>query len=177
MLVSVLAIAKEPGDGSTPSGLAVVKKNETTFNLIYQSAGFVNVKVSILNKAGKEVHTDYIKKTKGFVKPYNFEKMNVGEYTVTVFDGETTQTEKFTYDIKHEPKAAKIVSLADNKFLLAIKGNMVSGKVTVKIFDGSRLIHEQFNEINSDFGEVFNLKSISQGISFEVTDSDGNKIN
>jgi hypothetical protein len=177
VLVSTFAFASEPGDGSKATGLAVVKKNETTFNLFYQAAGLSNVKVSILDANGKEVFSESIVRTNGFVRPYNFEALSEGEYTFSVDDGIQTQSQLIQYRGEEKHKAANVIRLASNKYLLAIRGDRVSGKVNVKIYDGSKLVHEQFNEVNGDFGQVFRMKNIDEPVSFEVTDSQGNKIN
>ena len=178
VLVSTFAIARGPGNGSTPTGLAVVKKNETTFNLYYQPAGLSNVKVSIFNADGKEVFAESIKKTNGFVRPYNLSSLTKGDYTIKVVDGNKTHTQKFIYGSVDRPKAANVVQLTDSRYLLAVKGSLISGKVHIKIFDGLRMIHEQRNEISGDFGQVFRIHAVDpSGVSFEVTDSKGVRIN
>ena len=177
VLVSTFAFASEPGDGSRATGLAVVKKNETTFNLFYQPAGVSNVKVSIVNSSGKEIFSESIYKTDGFVRPYNFERQAEGDYTITVDDGMETRSQKITYQASTRAKAARIIKLADSKYLLAIHGNLVSGKVNIKVFDGSKLVHEQSNEIAGDFGQVFTLKNAEETVSFEVTNDRGEVIN
>jgi hypothetical protein len=177
VLVSTLAIAREPGDGSKSTGLAVVKKNETTFNLFYKSAGLSNVKVSILNANGKEVFTEVIKKTDGFSRPYNLRKHPEGDYTIVVEDSQGKQTGNFILGGVERPKAAHIIKLDDHRYMLSMPNNINPGKVTIKIYDGSELVHEQAKEISDGFSQVFNIKNINEAVTFEVTDSKGNKIN
>jgi hypothetical protein len=176
VLVSTFALASVPGSPE-PSGLAVVKKNETTFNLLYQSAGLSNVKVSILDAKGNEVFSESIKKTDGFIRPYNFSEMGKGDYTFCVEDKNGRITETFQYGLAEPPKAATVLQLADNKYIVGVKSALASGSITIKIYEGSRLLHEQQNEIASDFGQLFTLKNITDAVSFEITDSKGNKIN
>ena len=146
-------------------------------NLFYKSAGLSNVKVSILNANGKEVFTEVIKKTDGFTRPYNLYKHPLGIYTIVVKNNEGSLTESFIRSEETELKAAHVVKLANNKYLLTVRSDMALGKVNVKIFDGSKLVHEQANEISSDFGQIFTLKNIDQLVTFEVTNSNGKKIN
>jgi hypothetical protein len=175
VLVSTFAMAFKPGDGSS-TGLAVVKKNETTVSLFYQAAGLSNVKVSILDDQGNEVFSESIKNTEGFIRPYNFERMEEGDYTFSVVDNVGKHTEKFTYE-REEVRAANVIQIANNKYLLGVNSKLVDGDIKIKIYDGSKLVHEQVNAINSDFGQVFTMKNIIEPVTFVVTDSKGNKIN
>jgi len=177
VLVSTLAFASGPGDGSKRSGLAVVKKNETTFNLFYQRAGLSDVRVSLLDAKGNQVFSESIKKTRGFNRPYNFSSMEKGEYTFMVEDGNGKQTHNFVYSDSPSPRVASVVKLDDHRYILSVSEKLFSGKMYVKIYGGSKLIHDQSYKITGDFAQVFALNNIDETISFEVTDSKGNKIN
>ena len=174
-LVSAVALASEPGEGS--KGLAVVKKNSTTFNLLYQPASSTTVKVAILNEQGEEVYSESIKHTDGFVRPYNFEKLSEGKYTIKVVDGDETMTKTVSYTNARAPKAANVLRLADGRYLVSVRGAEASGKVTVNIFSGYQLLHKQIDNVTGDFGQVFTLKNAPDDISFEVLNSKGKKIN
>lgn len=175
VLVSTFAMALKPGDGSTSVGLAVVKKNETTVNLFYQAAGLSNVKVSILDDQGNEVFSESIKNTDGFIRPYNFKGMAEGDYTISVEDKTGKRTEKFKYG-QEQVKAASILQIANNKYLVGVNSKLFSGDIKIRIYDGDKLVHQQKNEIAGDFGQVFTMKNIFEP-TFLVTDSKGNKIN
>lgn len=177
VLVSTFAFAFEPGPGSTSTGSTLVKKNESTFKLYYQGTEKASVRVSIFNASGTEVFSETIHKTLGFIRPYNLESMGEGEYTIVTDNGTTKKSQKFNFERAAEVKAANIVKLASNKYLLAVKGQYVSGKINVRIYDGSTLVHKQQSDVHGDFGQLFTLKNASNAINFEVTDSEGKKIN
>ena len=177
VLVSTFAFAFEPGPGSLSAGSALIKKNESTFKLYYQGIEKSNVSVSILNASGDVVFRETIRKTLGFIRPYNLESLGEGEYTIVTDNGSTKKSQKFNFERTAEIKAANIVQLTSNKYLLAVKGQFVSGKINVKIYDGSILVHKQQSDIHGDFGQLFTVKSISDTIKFEVTDSEGKKLN
>jgi uncharacterized protein YdeI (BOF family) len=177
MLVSMFAFASEPGPGSSSAGLAVVKRTATTYNLYYKAASVANIKVKILNAAGEEVFSEIIRKTTGFIRPYNFQSLPEGEYEITTDDGSIRKSQKFNYWKVVKEMGANVVQLSSNKYLLAVKGQLVSGKIDVKIFDGATLVHKQQSDIHGDFGQLFTIKNISDAIKFEVTNSEGKKIN
>lgn len=177
VLVSTFALASEPGEGSASTGLAVVKKNETTFSLFYKSEGSAKVKVSITDAVGNEVLSEWVKNENGFVRPYNFYGMDAGEYTITVRDGETTREEKFTYGITKAAKTATVLKIGDNRYMLTVQGSKTSGKILVKIYDGGTLIHKGFHDVSGDFAQRFTIKENINTVTFEVSDSEGKKIN
>lgn len=176
VLVSAFAIASEPGEGSA-SKLALVKHNESTFKLYYQAAEKSNVTVTLTDSRGKEIFKEWFRKTDGFIRPYNLNGLSQGAYTVTVNNGQTTSTEIFYHGSTASLKHANVLQLSNNKYLLSIKGKFVSGKINVKIYDGSTLVHKQQNDVSGDFGQLFRLENIANPVTFEVTDSAGKKLN
>lgn len=176
VLVSAFALASGPGEGSA-SKLALVKRSESTLKLYYQTAEKSNVTVTLTDSRGKEIYKEWFKKTNGFIRPYNLEGLKEGSYTVTVDDGQSTRSEVFYHGPTASAKSANVVQLSDNKYLLSIKGKFVSGKINVKIYDGSTLVHKQQNDVSGDFGQLFRLENIANPVTFEVTDSAGKKLN
>jgi hypothetical protein len=177
VLVSTFALASEPGEGSVSTGLAVVKKNETTFNLFYKSEGSMKVKVSITDAAGNEVLSEWVKHQNGFIRPYNFYGMDAGEYTITVKEGETKKEERLTYGEAKVAKAAKVIKIDNNRYMLAVHGNKALGGILVKIYDGGTLIHKGFHDVSGDFAQLFTIKENINQVTFEVCDNEGRKIN
>jgi hypothetical protein len=177
VLVSTAAFATEPGDGSRTTGLAVMKKGENTFNLYYQPASVTDVKVYIRDSKGKEVFSEHVKKTDGFIRPYTFSNLEIGEYTVTVVDGEDTFTKKFMYGVTESKKLARVARLEDGKYLVAIPASFYQGAADVKIYAGDVLAHTERITASGDYSQIFNVKKLTGEISFEVSDSKGNKIN
>jgi len=176
VLVSTLALASGPGSGSKRSSLAVVKKNETTFNLFYKRAGLSDVKVSLLDAKGNTVFSESIENTRGFNRPYNFSDKEKGDYVFVVEDDNGKQMHNFKYDLPGS-RVASVVKLDDHRYMLSISEKLYTGKIYVRAYKGSKLIHKQSTKITSDFAQVFTFNNTSEKISFEVMDEKGNKIN
>ena len=177
VLVSTTAFAIEPGDGSKSTGLAVVKKNESTFNLFYRPAGVTDVKVLIQDSKGKEIYSEKVRNTDGFTRPYTFSNLEEGEYSMTVVDGENRFTEKLSYGKPIAKKSARVVKIDGDRYLIAIPASQYSGTAEIRIYDGDELAHHQTVKTAGDYGQVFNVKNLTNAVTFEVTDNAGNKIN
>ena len=177
VLVSTAAFATEPGDGSKTTGLAVVKKGESTFNVYYQPAGVTNAKVYIHDSNGKEIYSETVKKTDGFIRPYTFSELDLGEYTVTVVDGEETFTKKLVYELTSVKKLARVAKVEDGKFLVSIPSSFYTGPADIKIYNDGELVHTHHVNTTTDFSQIFNVKKLSGAISLVVVDGKGNKIN
>jgi hypothetical protein len=177
VLVSTFAFASEPGPGSSSTGVALVRKNESTFRLYYKADKIANVKVTIADAKGNVVYSESVKSTDGFVRPYTLEDLKEGAYVVTIDNGITKKKEVFNYGKKQEVKAASVLQLSSSKYLLAVQGKMVSGKINVKVFDGSTLLHQQQSDISGDFSQIFRIENIGSPITFEITDASGKRLN
>ena len=176
-LVSAFAFAIEPTYGSGTPGIAVIKKDESTFNLFYKPVSSTNVRVSILNEDGSEVFSESLKSKDGFVRPYNFSHLAEGKYTITVEGQDESHSQSIIYKHSVVPKAANVVKMMDDKYLVSIRGDMVDGKVKVNIYNGSKLIHQTESDVNGDFAQVYNLQKVKEPVTFEILDSRGHVIN
>jgi hypothetical protein len=177
VLVSTFAFASEPGPGSSNTGVALVRKNESTFKLYYKADNIANVKVTIADAQGNIIYRESIKSTDGFVRPYNLDGLKEGAYVVTLDNGITRKKELFNYGKKQEVKAASVLQLSSSKYLLAVQGKMVSGKINVKVYNGSTLLHQQQSDISGDFSQIFRIENIGSPVTFEVTDASGKRLN
>lgn len=113
------------GTDNTPgaSSVAVIKKGASTYNLIYKTAQAGDVKVSILNSKHELVFTESIKTSDGFSRPYNFESLDEGEYSIEVVDSFETRTEKIYNYADKIKKSFRITKLhRQNKYVLSVAG-------------------------------------------------------
>ncbi len=171
-LVSSLTFAG-PGIPKSNSGMAVVKKNATSFKLIYKGEETSNVKVQIFDERNQLVFTETIKKSRGFVRPYNFEGLAEGEYTIKINNGSNRLTETIDYHRDKVENLAHLVPLKDGKFLLTVAGKG-EDHLTVRIFDeeGKR-VYDDVNIVNGNFAQVYNLSKLQGPFSFEVSGKSG----
>ena len=180
ILVLLVAIGSAalamPAENPAPaSGVGIMKKGKT-FHVFYKAAKLSDVKIFIRNERNDLVFTETIRKTDGFVRPYNFTQLEDGEYTVEVIDCTHRQVQKITHGMKPSDKLAHVVRVSptENKFLLTLP-NKVHNIISVKIYgDKHQLVYEELLEITDDLAKLYNLNQINDNFSFEITDGEGN---
>jgi hypothetical protein len=169
------AVAMPAEDPAPASGVGIMKKGKT-FHVFYKAAKLSDVKIFIRNERNDLVFTETIRKTDGFVRPYNFTQLEEGNYSVEVVDCSHRQVQKITHETKPSEKLMHVVrvSPAENKFLLTVS-NKVHNIISVKIYAGKhQLVYEEMLETANDFAKLYNLNQIDGDFSFEITDGEGN---
>lgn len=175
VLFSTLVFAygtDEPG--LTKSSVAVTRASGSSlFKVFYSSYMKGDVKISILDKAGRSVFSEKIKQTDGFIRPYNFNGLKNGEYVITLQTNEGTKSELVNYNGDKIEKFVNIVKLTeDGKYLLSARTES-SDKISVSIYNhNNELVFEQDKSFEGEFAEVFNLKKL-KAFTIEVKDSEG----
>lgn len=170
---SVVFARRLDNPGATPS--AAVVKIGSTFKLYYKGSQQADVKVSILDAGNRLVFSETIKDVDGFVRPYNFENLPEGDYTIKISDKNGRQIEKITYRQEKTEALSHLLKVAgtDAKYLLTV-ANRGESDVTVRIYDNAnKMIYSQKEKVSSDFAKVYNLEGIGGGFTFEVTDATG----
>lgn len=165
-----------PDKPASATGVAVMKQGESVFKVIYKGAQATNVKVSIYDAGNKLVLSETIKRMDGFMRPYEFEGMNEGEYTVVVADQDGERTEKISYGDAGMKRLVNVVKISgDDRFLLTVAGKG-EGKVNINIFDGDdALVHHETRAFSKSFGQVYRLKNVKRDVTFEISDEHGSK--
>jgi len=179
VLFSTVMFANGTDDDKNPlassSGAAVIKKDVSTFRLIYKSETESDVRVSIYDDKDQLVYSEKVNNTDGFTRPYNFENLSEGEYTIAIEDGSKKQIEKVSYRAPRITKALNVlkVSSEEGKFLVmaAGQGNEL---ITVSIFDGAHnLVHRSLEATKGNFSKLYNLKSVKGHLTFEISNENG----
>jgi len=156
------------------SSVAVTNNiGSTLYKVYYKSERLGTVKVSIMDEKGYTLFDETMNKVDGFLRPYNFEGLPEGQYTVKVEDEGGKTVEKINYHLGRVEKLIHVQKLAgENKYVLSI----VSPKpedVFIYIFDDQdNLIYNEIQSIKGEFAQVYNLKDI-KSFSIEVTDKWG----
>lgn len=170
---AITAVGKdEPG-----LGMAVVPvKGTEVFKVIYKGGNTNKVKLNVYNSASQIVFSETMNGVDGFIRPLNFTGLQFGEYTIELSDASGKRTEKVSYKpaVVAAPNfhIAKLVS--DGKFLVSV-ANSSAETITVKIFDdANNLVHVYNKEVAGDFAQLFSVKDIPGGLTFEVSDNAGN---
>ncbi len=146
----------------------------TLFKLYYKSERMGRVKISIIDEKGSMIFNETLNKVDGFVRPYNFEGLPEGPYTVRVEDENGKTVEKVNYK---EGKVEKLIHIQklpneENKYLVSI----VSPKpedVFIYIFDvDGNLIYNEIQSIKGEFAQVYNLQEV-KSFTIEIADKFG----
>jgi hypothetical protein len=172
VMVTFSAMASnKPG---AESGVAVVN-NGTTLKLYYKGLSEGKVKVSIVNESGDIVFTETLRKTDGFVRPYNISTIPQGEYTVEVSDNNTSYSEKVVIGKQPKTELANLVRVSgeDGKYLLTIPAKEAKD-ISVRIFSDDTMVYDEVEAISADFARIYNLKKVKGALTFEIRDGKGN---
>lgn len=176
VLVSSLTYAggRDAGPKSV-SGMAVVKRDASSYKIIYKSEEASDVKVQIFDAKSKLVFSETIKHSDGFSRPYNFGNLAEGAYTFKLDNGTNWLTETVDYHVQaaKAEKLAHITRLETGKYLLSVIGRG-EDRIKVSILDeqGS-VIHKDSQAVYGDFAQVYDLSQVKGPFSFEITDKSG----
>ncbi len=180
VLFSTVMFANGTDDGKNPSaagssGAAVIRKDANTFRLIYKSEKESNVRVSIYNDKDQLVYSEKVNNTDGFTRPYNFENLGEGDYTIAVEDGSKKQVEKVSYRAPKVTKTLNVLKMSsqEGKFVVMAAGQGEE-TITVSIYDGEHnLVHRSLEATDGNFSKLYNLKSVKGHLTFEISNENG----
>jgi len=174
MSAVVSAIGKEE---PSKAGLAVVPvKGKEVFKVIYKGENVGKVKLNIYNVMGSVVFSETINNVDGFIRPLNFNGLESGDYTVELIDAAGKRVEKISYlpKVSTFEKNVRVIKMEESKFIVSV-ANTGTEVVNVKIYDAANnLVHSESKEISGNFAQVYSIKNITPGFTFEVADSAGN---
>lgn len=163
-------------DPKGPNGMAVVPvKGTKTYKVIFKGEENTRVKLNVYNQNSELIFTEAYN-SKGFIRPLNFDGMKDGEYTVELIGADAKKVEKINLITEKSPSAFVHVSRLtgdESKYLLSVvNSKKTAEKITVKIFNGESLIHNEIKDLNGDFAQIYAVK-VAGNIRFEVVNHDG----
>jgi hypothetical protein len=170
-LVSARGI-DEPTKGSSVAVTNAI--GSTLFKLYYKSEKPGRVKVSINDTNGNTIFNETLNKVNGFLRPYNFDGLPDGQYTVSVEDENGKTVEKVNYNGGKVEKLIHIQKLPneENKYLVSISSPKPENVFIYVFDDNGNLIHNEIQSIKGEFAQVYNLSEI-KSFSIEVADKFG----
>lgn len=175
MMCSTLAFAYEADEPAVSSStVAVVNAaGSSLFKVHYSAYMKGDVKVSIYDESDRLLFFESIKKTDGFIRPYNFANLPYGYYTIAIESADGKRMEQVAYKENKLPKLVSLVKLADEgKFLLTGVATG-SDEISVNVYDQfNELIYSKQNSVKGEFAQVFNLSKLKD-FTIEVADSNG----
>ncbi|MCC5939676.1 MAG: hypothetical protein JJU34_20515 [Lunatimonas sp.] len=165
-------------ESGAPDPIVTLKKvGENKYQLKYLSVPEGKVIVSIKNQQNVTVYKDVIEADKVFFRNYDLGKLDLGTYSFQVTDSNIGKLDDFQVSLA--PVQRPIGFLADTKVvsyntIALLVSNLDNKEKTVRIYDGSEIIHEEkFSE--ASFGKKFNFKHLRtlKNVSFEIVDETG----
>ena len=145
------------------------------YKVVYKTSEMGKVKVSIFNDVRELVFVETITNVESFVRPYNFNSLPQGEYTIVVEDKNGRTEEKVNYFFKKVESKAEVTKIANEagKYLVSIE-NKESDLIEVRIIDAeNNVLHDQTMTVNGKFSVIYNLTKVKGEVSFEVIGSNG----
>jgi len=165
-------------DPKASSKIAIVKKDENHFRLIYKSNKISNVEVAIYNDHNQLQFSEVIRKVDGFVRPYDFSQLANGNYRIVVKNQSEDLTESVKLTTKASALMAQVVKVkgAENKFLLMVSDKN-SSFVTVQVMGNINVtMYEKRESINGELAKLFSFEGINTVHTFLVTDEEGHTL-
>jgi flagellar hook assembly protein FlgD len=157
------------------SMVIVAGEHASVFKVIYKSASANKVQITISNSNNDIVFTESFNKKSEFTRPYNFNGLPEGEYTIEVKDNFGRKIEKVNYSLGTVKSIIKVSKMSNEKakYMLTV-ANKGTNVINVSIFNeaGDQLL-DTAHVANGDFGIVYNLVEAG-AYTFIVSDKSGN---
>jgi hypothetical protein len=178
VLVSSLTFARTWDEGTKDaSEFAVVKKAGSSYKLIYKSKEKEDVTVTILNEKNEIVYTETVKRSDGFIRPYNLENLPSGSYAFKI----DRKSSKGTQIVKVEStdnenetlKLSALVKVKEGRYLLTAPAKN-NEQLAIKILnEKGEIIYNESVLTTGAFAQLYNLKNLTGVFSFEIEDEHG----
>jgi hypothetical protein len=151
--------------------------NKVVYRLVYQSKVEGLVLISIYNEEGDLLLTDKVLNHTGFARPYNFQALPTGQYTLQIVDAQGTITKHIYHgelsvieSTLESPLQVSVQAVENtSKYELRVLGDHTA-PLQVTIYDAvGEVIHSEQIDENGSFRKVYDLSSIkASGLTFEV---------
>jgi hypothetical protein len=143
------------------------------YKVYYKSDRPGKVKVSVVTENGNTIFNETFKKVDGFLRPYNFDGLPEGQYTIKVEDENGKTVEKVNYKSGRVEKMIQIHKLKnENKYVLSISSPKPED-VFIYIFDDKgNLVYNEIQSISGGFAQIYNLTEM-KSFTIEVADKFG----
>ncbi|SRR5258706_2198924 len=177
VLFCTLVFANGTDDPSSGSSSVTVlnASGSNLFKVFYKANRISNVRVSIFDQNQRIVFSETLRKINGFMRPYNFDGLPNGLYTIQIKDAFGKRSEKVNYQTVPGKTFVRLMKLpgAGTKYVLTGRA-FTTDQIQVRIYDAAQqVVFEQNRSVTGEFGEVYNLKNLTGAFTIEVGNGDG----
>jgi hypothetical protein len=177
VLFCTLVFANGTDDPSSGSSSVVVLNatGSNLFKVFYKASRYGNVKVSIVDQNQQVVFSETLRKINGFMRPYNFDGLPEGAYTIQIEDVFGRRLEKVNYAAIRNDTFVRLVKLPGAENKVALTGRAFKGdNIQVRVYDAAhQLVFEKNQKVAGEFGEIYNLKDVMGSFTVEVGNQNG----
>jgi hypothetical protein len=169
-LVSSVALAGGIDNPKASSKMAIMQKDEDHIQLFYKSNKEATIEVSIYDADNRLAFTELIRKSDGFIRPYDLSAMKEGDYTVVVNDGSEKFVEKITVKNSKEILLSNVISMKkEGSFLLTVADEKAQ-HFTITISDeNDNVLYRKTESFDKQYSKIYNFPAKTNGLKFLVT--------
>lgn len=169
-MVSSVALAGGIDNPKASSRMAIMQKDEDHIQLFYKSNKEATIEVSIYDADNKLTFTELIRKSDGFIRPYDLSAMQEGDYTVVVNDGSEKFVEKISVKNSKEILLSNVISMKkEGSFLLTVADKKAQ-HFTVTISDeNDNVLYRKTESFDKQYSKIYNFPAKTNGLKFLVT--------
>lgn len=172
MLTIVCSVALAGGidNPKASSKMAIMQKDEDHIQLFYKSNKEATIEVSIYDADNKLAFKELIRKSDGFIRPYDLSAMKEGDYTLVVNDGTENFVEKISIKNSKETLLSNVISMKkEGSFLLTVADKKAQ-HITVSISDeNGNVLYKQTENFDKQYSKIYNFPTKANGLKFLVT--------
>ncbi len=152
------------------SKMAIMQKDADHIQLFYKNSKQATIEVSIFDADKKLLFSEVIRKSNGFIRPYDLSSMEKGEYTVVVNDGTEQFVEKINTHVKETELLSSVINMQRaGSYLLTLADEKAKYfKVTVTDKNNNVLLQRKEN-LDKQFSKIYTFPEKVEGLKFLVT--------
>jgi len=155
----------------------IANESAGVYKVHYKSLEAGKVKLAIYDSKQNLMFSEVFFNMNSFIRPYNFNGLSAGEYTVVLEDKTGRQVEKISYRMNKVESLVRVSKLtaAEGKFMLSVVNNGTES-IRVNIYDAmNNLLHTQVETVTGNFALIYNLNKVATTtVKFEIINGAGN---
>ena len=176
IVLSLTVKANDNKEAKKRTTLEVVKQG-SVFKLFYAKKTIDKVNVRIFDNSGKLIFSEIIKNQEGFIRPYNFDQLDFGDYRLTISDKDELIEKTIHHgefdeiDTKPKYRLVKVNEMKDmdRVYKLTIV-NQGDAEAYIKVKNmADEVIFSMTESFSGNYGKLFNLGKLHQKALLEVT--------